>query len=65
MNQIAKDQEDLSRKNTLMIQVTDYLFEKGHRVSRPMMWDIAEFMQPIIQATYEQGKIAGRSEKSN
>lgn len=44
----------------ILIQVTDYLFDKGHRISKPMMDDTANFVEMYARSWYEQGKMAQR-----
>lgn len=42
----------------LRIQLLDYLFERGHRVNKPLIDAVARFTYDYGQALYEQGKIA-------
>lgn len=56
-----EEQKRLSRVKDRMIQLTDHLFDLGHTVSRPLMWDAAEWFIGVEDAVYEQGKNAGHA----
>lgn len=59
----AAEQQRLSRIHDTMIQLTDYLFDKGHTVSKTLMWAAAEWIVGVEDAVYEQGKNAGHAQQ--
>jgi hypothetical protein len=50
--QVISEQE-----RNLRIQLLDYLFERGHRVSKPMIDAAAHFTYDYGQSLFEQGKM--------
>jgi hypothetical protein len=44
----------------LRIQILDYLFERGHKVSKPLIDATASFTYEYGQALYQQGIIKGK-----
>lgn len=46
------------QEQDLRIQLLDFLFERGHKVSKPLIHAVAHFTYDYGQALYEQGKIA-------
>lgn len=47
----------------LRIQICDYLFERGHRISKPLVDAASQFAYDYGKALYEQGKLATPSIK--
>jgi hypothetical protein len=45
---------------TLRIQLLDYLFERGHRITKPLIDAAAHFAYNYGTALYEQGKLKGQ-----
>jgi hypothetical protein len=39
----------------------DYLFERGHRISKPLVYAAAHFTYDYGNALFEQGKMAGHA----
>lgn len=61
---MGKDEIRLTNESLVkdrMIQLTDYLFEKGFTVSKPMMLAAAEFFVGIEVAVFQQGVDYGRA----
>jgi hypothetical protein len=62
---MSRDQEDYKPRNVtqqeqdLRIQLLDYLFERGHKVSKPLIHAVSKFTYDYGQALYEQGKLVG------
>lgn len=49
--------EELSiEERNLRIQMCDYLFERGHRISKPLVDAAAHFAYDYGRVLYEQGK---------
>lgn len=58
-NEQENYQQQLSeQEQNLRIQLLDYLFERGHRVSKPLIDAAAHFTYDYGQALFEQGKLA-------
>lgn len=53
---------DESRLHDLRVQLLDYLFDKGHRVNKPMIDDLALFVYDLNQAMVAQGQMQGSGE---
>lgn len=45
----------------LMIQITDYLFDKGHAINKPLITDIVDWVGQYGSALYEQGRISAQT----
>jgi hypothetical protein len=51
------------RLRNLKIQLQDYLFDKGHTITKPMIDDLAVFVYDLNESHYAQGKIAMQTQK--
>lgn len=47
----------------LRIQILDYLFERGHKVSKPLIHAMAHFTYDYGQALFEQGRMKGHADQ--
>lgn len=47
----------------LRIHLLDYLFERGHKVSKPLIHAVAKFTYDYGKALYQQGKLAPTDSK--
>jgi hypothetical protein len=60
---MGEDQENdrlpnvTQQEQDLRIQLLDYLFERGHKVSKPLILAVSKFTYDYGQALYEQGKL--------
>lgn len=63
MSKIEQNQKKLYRIKDRMTQLTDHLFDLGHTISKPLMWDAAEWFIGVEDAVYEQGKMKGHAEQ--
>lgn len=52
-----------SESVALRVQICDYLFERGHRISKPLVDDMAKFARDYGKALYEQGKLAAAKDQ--
>jgi hypothetical protein len=46
----------MSSPHDELVQIADYLFDKGFTINKPLCMAIVEYYSPILTAKYEQGK---------